>query len=528
MRRRLLASAMAVGITISGMATTQVAAQSASGRGSQSSDVVLSVGRGRLVNLPTPMSDVFVANQTVADVQVRSSTQLYIFGKAPGETSINATDAAGRVVYSVVARVGNNIETIDQMLTLAMPDANINVNTMNGIVLLTGTVASPEDAAEADRLVSAFVGEETRVLSRLQTATPLQVNLQVRIAEVNRSLIREIGGNILTRDSGSGIAFGAFRGRDIGSIDVIPGVPATPTTPAQPSSYGFNINRPASATQTTLALGGSLFGLGILGALDMGERTGMVATLAQPNLTTVSGETADFLAGGEYPVPVPDPSTGSIVIQYKRYGVSLTYTPTVLSDGRISLRVRPEVSELSSEGSIRINGFEVPALTVRRAETTVELGSGESFMIAGLMSNRSVGSIDSTPGLGDVPILGNLFRSDNFRRGDTELVIVVTPYLVRPTTADQIRLPTDGFRNPTQAQRLITGGIADGTNDQGRPVPTLAAPTGGAPAAPGTLGQSQPAATVPQGNGNRSRRTARNDRNGRDAAAAAPGFSYNR
>jgi pilus assembly protein CpaC len=536
MRHRLLASAMAIAFTIAGATATQVAAQSAPGRSAQSNDVVLSVGRGRLINLPVPMTDVFVANQEVADVQVRSSTQLYIYGKAPGEASISATDAAGRVVYSAVARVGNNIETIDQMLSLAMPEAAINVTTMNGIVLLTGTVASPEDAAEADRLVTAFVGEGTRVLSRLQTATPLQVNLQVRIAEVNRSLIRDISGNLLSRDNDrNGIVFGAFRGRNIGTIAdqqyatttfpaPAPNVPLPydPITGARITSpaVSYTINPLVGAS--TLALGGRLFGLDLLGALDLGERTGMVATLAQPNLTTVSGETADFLAGGEYPVPVPDPQSGSIAIQYKRFGVSLQYTPVVLSDGRISLRVRPEVSELSSEGSIRINGFDIPALTVRRAETTVELGSGESFMIAGLMSNRSVSAIDSTPGLGDVPILGNLFRSDNFRRGDTELVIVVTPYLVRPTTADQIRLPTDGFRNPTQAQRLITGGIADGTTGEGRPTPTLEAPVGSA--APGTTGVPSASASPSQGNGSRNRRTSRNS----DNNAAAPGFSYNR
>jgi pilus assembly protein CpaC len=256
----------------------------------------------------------------------------------------------------------------------------------------------------------------------------------------------------------------------------------------------------------------------------------MVVTLAQPNLTTVSGESADFLAGGEYPIPVPDPLTGSVIIQYRKFGVSLAYTPTVLSNGRISLRVRPEVSELSTEGAIRLQGYEIPALTIRRAETTVELGSGESFMIAGLMNNRSIGTMDRTPGAGDIPILGMLFKSDNFRRGDTELVIVVTPYLVRPVNSDQIVLPTDGYRNATDMQRMLFNRIGDGQSEGERgsvsPGPTLATtPTNGAPTgtpnnAPGMLGLPASATPNPQPS---NRRTSR-DRNSSDSAA--PGFGF--
>jgi len=393
----------------------------------------------------------------------------------------------------------------------------VNVNTMNGFVLLTGTVHAPEDAAEAERLVTAFVGEGTRVISRLQTATPLQVNLRVRIAEVNRSLVKQMGGNLLSSDAGgNGIIGGIFRGRNAGAITT---VPATATSPA---STTYTVNPLADAA--SLALGGRLFGTNLLGVLDLAETSGMVATLAEPNLTTISGETADFLAGGEYPIPVPDPSTGSITVQYRKFGVSLAYTPTVLSNGRISLRVRPEVSELSTEGAIRVNGITIPALSVRRAETTVELGSGESFMIAGLMSNRSVGSIDSTPGLGNVPILGMMFRSDNFRRGDTELVIVVTPYLVRPVNSDQIVLPTDGFRSPTDVQRLLTNAITDGQSGATAPIPHLQTSPDTAPGAPqagpGVLGMA-PAPTAPA-----PARNARSSRNDRNAPAPAPGFSF--
>lgn len=458
-----LARTLAIGLvaaTLIAAPSRPVAAQAVQ---NASSSIDLSVGRGRLISLPAAMSDVFVADDKVADVQVRSSRQLYVFAKAPGETSIYATDASGRVVFSTVARVGNNIETIDQMLSLAMPEASIAANTMNGFVLLTGTVRSPDDAAEAERLVQAFVGDQTKVLSRLRTATPLQVNLQVRIAEVNRSLVKELSGNLLTRDTdgplGNGFLGGVFGGRQAGTI----------TTDANGNTI-YSITTPPGTR--SLAGAGRLFGLDLIASLDIGERSGLVATLAQPNLTAISGETADFLAGGEFPVPIPGNFAGT-TIEYRKYGVSLAYTPTVLSNGRISLRVRPEVSELSTEGAIEMQGFQIPALTIRRAETTVELGSGESFMIAGLLNNRSIGAIDKMPGLGDVPLLGTLFKSDSFRRGETELVIVVTPYLVEPVSANDIKLPTDAFRDADDLQRLLLNQTSDGVTGGDRPKPRL-------------------------------------------------------
>jgi pilus assembly protein CpaC len=214
-------------------------------------------------------------------------------------------------------------------------------------------------------------------------------------------------------------------------------------------------------------------GLDLLGALDAGETIGLVSTLAQPNLTALSGETADFLAGGEFPIPLSQ-GLGSVSIEYKKFGVSLSYTPTVLANGRISLRVRPEVSELSSDGAITINGFNVPALTVRRTETTVELGSGQSFMIAGLMKNSSQNAIKKLPGAGDLPILGSLFRSTNFQKGETELVIVVTPYLVNPVNDHEIKLPTDGYSAPNELQRLLGNEDNSGHSGAVRPGPTSA------------------------------------------------------
>jgi pilus assembly protein CpaC len=189
--------------------------------------------------------------------------------------------------------------------------------------------------------------------------------------------------------------------------------------------------------------------------LNLAEKDGFVTTLAEPNLTALSGETASFLAGGEFPIPISQ-SLGAISIEYKQYGVGLAFTPVVLADGRISMRVRPEVSELSNEGAVRLNNYLVPALTTRRAETTVELGSGQSFMIAGLLRNHNTNDINKAPFLGDLPIIGALFRSTAFRRDETELVIIVTPYLVRPSSGP-LAAPTDGLRLPNDAQEVFMG-----------------------------------------------------------------------
>jgi len=450
-------AALAISLGSVAVAAPSVAAAQAA---RPSETLNLSQNTGTLVRLSSPMTDLFVANDAIADIQVRSSTQLYVFGKSAGETTIYATDKAGRVIYAANVRVGTNVGSVGEMLRLAMPEASIQATPMNNLVLLTGTVGSPDDVSEAQRLVQAYVGAGTQVVSRLRSATPLQVNLKVRIAEVSRSLVRQIGVNLFTQDGASGTRFGISQGSGL-----ISGNPFSVTgTPGG----------------TALGIAGKIFGLDLISTLDLAESDGLVSTLAEPNLTALSGETASFLAGGEFPIPVSQ-EQGSVTIEYKQYGVGLAFTPIVLADGRISMRVRPEVSELSTEGSVRLNGFNVPALTTRRAETTVELGSGQSFMIAGLLRNANTNNIEKAPFLGDLPILGALFRSTNYRRSQTELVIIVTPYLVRPVSR-QLALPTDGYRSPT------TGGMAlEGQTYSTRsgPAPVARSAIAGPAAAPG-------------------------------------------
>jgi pilus assembly protein CpaC len=520
MNRRLYASMLTATCAVLPLAIAPGAPASAQSVMRPSSDIVLSIGRGQLVTVPAALADVFIVNDSIADVQVKSQRQIYVFGKSGGETTLYASDAAGNVVWAANIRVGSNIDSIDQMLALAMPEAKIGVSTMGtNTVLLTGTVAAPEDAAEAERLVKAFVGDGANVITRLKTATPLQVNLQVKFAEVSRSLVRSLGANLTSIDSSSGFQFGIGQGRAAFAPTFTPGTATgvgstvKVTDPITGATVDGTAVSPISPG-TTLAGAGKFLGLDLLGALDLAERDGLVTTLSQPNLTALSGETADFLAGGEFPIPQSQ-GLGTTSVEYKKFGVSLSYTPTVLSNGRISLRVRPEVSELSSQGAVTINGFSIPALTVRRAETTVELGSGQSFMIAGLMSNNAQNTIDKTPGAGDLPIIGNLFKSTSFQKGQTELVIVVTPYLVKPVDANDIHLPTDGFRAPTTFQQIIGNMENDGISGGERPKPTVA----GEPAPPPQVGFQDDAAAPADADRSKQSKQAHAD------PVATPGFS---
>lgn len=482
-RRARLGTALAALVLSVGpmVAATPAVAQPRAAKPSETLN--LSQNAGSMVRTSAPMTDLFVANPAIADVQVRSSTQLYVFGKSVGETTVYATDKAGRVVYAANVRVGNNIGSVGEMLHLAMPEASIQATPMNNLILLTGTVAAPEDVEEAQRLVQAYVGGGTQVVSRLRSATPLQVNLKVKIVEVSRSALKQVGVNLLSRDIGTGAIFGIGRGN--------PGTIKTVTADLDPNTGlgrgGTAVTFNNLAGGTTLGLFGQVFGLDLLGTLDLLENDGLVATLAEPNLTALSGETASFLAGGEFPIPISQ-SLGSISIEYKQYGVGLAFTPFVLADGRISMRVRPEVSELSDAGAVKLGDFVVPALTTRRAETTVELGSGQSFMIAGLLRNVNNNNIEKAPFLGDLPILGALFRSTKFQRQETELVIVVTPYLVRPVSG-QLALPATGYRAPTHPQQVIEGQTFIGVSGQspapGSPAPAITGASSATVASPG-------------------------------------------
>ena len=367
----------------------------------------------------------------------------------------------------------------------------------------------------------------------------------MRFAEVSGSFVKNVGVNVATKDSTGGFNFGLAQGRSPGAFTAadlakfptacVPIANGGYIEGAYDPSTGQFIN-PSSTTVTSIAQGaefgtvglaGRLLGLDVLAALDLGETIGQVTTLATPNLTALSGETASFLAGGEIPIPLAQ-ALGTTSVEFKQYGVSLAFTPTVLADGRISLRVRPEVSQLTSAGAVQLNGLTIPALTTRRSETTVEMGSGESMVIGGLLQNSHNNQIIKVPGAADIPILGALFRSNAFQRNETELMIVITPYLVKPVNANQIVLPTDGYKAPNDLQRII-GGQLNGISGGDRPKPSMAPdsamPTVGAMAPatimPGTQGPARPApqaikpAAAPASNNKKKK-----------GGSAAPGFGF--
>jgi len=479
-------AAMAIGLTAVALPSAAAAAQPraySSGAYRPSTQVLLNVGEGQMVNLPRGVASVWTSNPKVADVYVNSPRQINLFGKDSGEATVIATAADGSVVYGANVRVNQNISSINDILHQAMPDANLDVRTVGQVAVINGTVASPEDAAQAEMLVKAALNPGIDVtkdgaalnivpVNRVRVATPLQVNLKVRIAEVSRDLMKQIGVNLLSSTNGS-FKFGVAQGEGIH----LP--PVSCTKDCEPATV---IRNPLG---TTLSGIGKLFGMDFMSALDLAQTDGLVTILAEPNLTALSGETASFLAGGEFPIPVSQ-SLGAVTIEYKQYGVGLAFTPVVLEDGRISMRVRPEVSELSDAGSVTLNNFKVPALTTRRAETTVELGSGQSIMIAGLLRNNATNSVNKAPFLGDLPILGALFRSTQWQRQETELVIIVTPYLVRPVSG-QLATPTRGFRAPSDVENQLEGQTFKGVSaPPARPaLPAPGIVSGAAAAAPG-------------------------------------------
>jgi pilus assembly protein CpaC len=284
---------------------------------------------------------------------------------------------------------------------------------------------------------------------------PSQVHLRVRVAEVSRDVIKEFGFNWETLFDAGDFTFGFASGRDL-------------------------VNGSGSVLRGPVSAGGDVPGIGfgsynssrasVNAAIDALAQEDLVTVLAEPNLTALSGETASFLAGGEFPIPIAS-DDDDIEIEFKEFGISLAFTPTVLSGNRISLRVRPEVSELSENGAITVGGLTIPALATRRAETTVELGSGQSFAIGGLLSNGVQNSVSKFPGLGDLPVLGTLFRSQRFQSSETELVILVTPYLVQPVDAPVLATPVDGYQAPSDIERILQGRLHSARIHRGRGAP---------------------------------------------------------
>lgn len=467
-RHTLVAFAAALLLAVAGIVTSAEAQQLVPPAGEP---IQLDVNKGTLIRLERNADTVFVADPEIADVKVKSPRLIYLFAKQPGETSLYAVDGQEHVLINRFVKVKRDVSRIQLALNQLLPDSTVNVRAIDGALVLAGRVSSPIEAEEARRIARPFVGDDKELVNRLKVDAPNQVNLRVRVAEVQRNVIKELGINWDAIAHIGSFAFGIATGTAAATV------PLSILKSASPPSGSFiprNVGL-ESTPQNSLLFGFNNNSLDINSVIDALDQNGLVSILAEPNLTAMTGETASFLAGGEFPIVVPQ-NQNQVTIEFKPFGVALAFTPVVLANGRISLRVRPEVSQLSTTGAVQISGFTIPALSTRRAETTVELGSGQSFAIGGLLQNNINDTLKKVPALGDVPILGPLFRSDRFQRNESELVILVTPYLVKPVSDRRLAGPTDGYVPPNDVDRILNGRSARPTAPEGGNPPS--GPTG--------------------------------------------------
>jgi pilus assembly protein CpaC len=407
--------------------------------------VQVTAGKADTVTLPGAVSDVLVANPLVADVGTLRANRLYIVGKAIGDTNVLAFDDVGNQLANITVRVRADEQSLKDSVREFFPDEKIEVRTVRDEVVITGRVSTPSVANQVRDLASRFVtGQDKKIIDLMAVEGEQQVMLKVRVIEARRSALREYG---INTDYRTGLTTG-------GGLSTTPF--GTGTITVSPGNFG-----PLSVT---------LQGL---------ERDGLVNTLAEPNLTAISGESAGFLAGGEFPVPTGRDQDGNVTLEFKQFGVSLNFTPTVLSSDRISLQLATEVSTKSEEDGVTLQGLTIPGLAVRRADTTVQVGSGGTIMMAGLIKSDTLDNLNSIPGIRDVPVLGDLFKSKSFARNETELLILVTPYVVKPyAEAEGVAVPVTESSYPLPVKTPVY----------------MPQPAGGAPVAPSV---KKSAAAVP-------------------------------
>ena len=398
--------------------------------------LALGIGKSIVVDLPRETKDVLVADPKIANAVVRSARRAYLIGVAPGQTSVVFFDTEGQQIVSYDIEVGRDASGVREALRKMMPNAMLNVDSVGDSVVLSGTVANAADAQQVVDAASRLVGDPKKVVNGLIIMGREQVLLKVTVAEVQRNVLKQLGVDL----SGS-IAMGSFA---IG----------TPTNP-------FAVTNPFTvqnqAPDTRIPFVGTLPNASgsITATLRAMEQSGVLRMLAEPNLTAISGEAAKFLAGGEFPVPVPCSAPCVPTNEWKTFGVALEFSPVVLSEGRISLRVSTEVSELTSLGATS----STPAIKVRRATSTVELPSGGSLTLAGLLQEQTKQNINGFPGLMNLPVLGTLFKSRDYQTSQSELIIIVTPYVVKPVARRELSRPDDGFADPADPASVLLGRI---------------------------------------------------------------------
>lgn len=391
--------------------------------------IALSSGEGRILHFVAPVDSVLVAEPNVADLQVVSPGTIYIFGKAPGNTSLIALGSDGKQLASLTLAVSSGSQAVTAPMQALHPGSGAQVSGAGNRLIAKGTLGSVAEATDLNALLNPQGQGFQSAINTAEYAGAAQVNLRVRFAEVSRSELLHYGVNWNAMFNNGTFSFGLITGGPL-----------------------------AAASAGGLAAAGAGSGnVNIDGMLDALQANGVLQILAEPNITAMTGQTASFLAGGEVAIPVPV-NRDLVGIEYKSFGVSLLFNPTLLPNGRIALQVRPEVSSVVSGGTVDFGNFHVPSFSVRRADTRVEVGSGQTFAIAGLFQRESSQDIEKLPLLGDLPILGNLFRSKRFQRNETELVILITPYLVEPVRGRTLATPLDAQPATAAATGPRSGG----------------------------------------------------------------------
>lgn len=438
--------------------------------------IVVGHNKSVMVELPRDLRDVVVSNPEFMDAIVQSSNRVYLIGKKIGSANAFFFDGNGEQILVLEVRVEPDTAPLDAMLRKLLPGSNIKTEILNETLILTGSVRSPIDSNRAADLASRFAvtmqpqGQErlkSKVINMLAVEGEDQVMLRVTVAEVQRSVLKQFGINLGAQFNSGGLTTHLMTENAL-PLTAAAGLGALPTAAVGLTGDGgcaagamclFNRSISAGANAFGNSGAASFYNAGsarLTQAIRALERHGFVKTLAEPNLTAVSGETAKFLAGGEYPFPAVD-SLGAISVTFKEFGVGLSFTPVVLTEGRISLKVETEVSELDSARGLVIAGSNIPGIKKRQAKSTVEMASGASLALAGLISDDVRQNVDGVPGLKDVPVLGTLFRSRDFIRAETELVVIVTPYMVRPTARQKLARPDDGLAPATDARANLMG-----------------------------------------------------------------------
>ena len=476
----------------------------------------LGVGRSIVVQSPVPLKDVMVSDPTRLDAVVQSSDRVFLIAKQSGQTNAFFFDEYGQQILTLEVAIGADLSALDEFLSRIIPGSNIHSEIAGKAVVLTGTVRTPMDSNRAAQVAAQFVGAnsgslgavnqpvnqttvntvsnlaaggptstygqqtqsdtsapaghddpyaEKPVINLLTVEGEEQVMLKVTVAEVQRELLKQFGINLgalvnsgnFTTAILSQNQFPLTTAAGLGFMP-IPGATNALNFVAPTTGGTFPTSNGSQFVNSGVATAWNAGNQGIGGVLRALERDNLLRTLAEPNLTAVSGEPAKFLAGGEFPIPVVD-SLGQVSVTFKEFGIGLAFTPVVMSEGRISLKIETEVSELTQEGAVVLSGIQIPALKKRTANSTVELPSGGSLALAGLLSEDTRQGIDGFPGLKNLPILGTLFRSREYQKQETELVVIVSPYVVRPTARQELNRPMEGLGDPTDRRANFLGEI---------------------------------------------------------------------